>query len=60
MKSVPENNVLQTCSTSFPGARNASFSTLNSLQILLEVKSCSSKGFSPAEAAGKCFARANL
>ena len=53
MKSVPENNSVQTCSTSFPGAQNASFSTLNSLQTLLEVKNCSSKGFNPAEAVGK-------
>ena len=32
MKSVPENNYLKTCSTSFPGAQSASFSTLKSLQ----------------------------
>ena len=30
MKSVPENIYLQTCSSSFPGAQSASFSTLNS------------------------------
>lgn len=32
MQSVPVNNYLKTCSTSFPGAQSTPFSTLNSLQ----------------------------
>ena len=39
-------NYLKVCSTSFPGAQNASFSTLNSLQGILKVSSCSGTGFS--------------
>ena len=31
MKSIPENICLKTCSTSFPGAQSASFSTLSFL-----------------------------
>ena len=48
MKSVPENIYLQTCSSSFPGAQSASFSTLNSPGWgwgVLKIRSCSSTGF---------------
>ena len=47
MKSVLKiSNYLRTCSTSFPGAQSASFSTRNSLQGGSKVNSCSSTGFS--------------
>ena len=38
-------NYVKTCSISFPGARTASRSTLNSLQGGLRVNSCGSTGF---------------
>jgi len=45
MKSVPKiSNYLKTCSTGLPGAQSASFSTLNSLQAVSKVNSCSSIG----------------
>ena len=43
-KSAPENIYLKTCSTSFPEAQNALFSSLNSLQGVLKVNNCSSTG----------------
>ena len=46
MKLVPENIYLKTCSTSFPGAESASPS-LNSLEGMLKVKSCSNLKFNP-------------
>ena len=44
MKSVSENIYLKTCSTSFPGAQSALLSTLNFLQGMSKVTSCSSTG----------------
>ena len=44
MKTVPENIYLKTCSTCLPGAQSASLSTLNSLQGVLKVSSCSRAG----------------
>ena len=41
------SNYLKTHSTSFPGARGASFYTLDSLQGVSKVNSCSSTGFNP-------------
>ena len=41
-----KNIYLKTCSTSFPGAQSASFSTPAPLQGVSKVNSCSSTGFS--------------
>ena len=58
MKSVSENVYLKTCSTSFPGTQSASFSTLDSLQGVFKVTSCSNTGFKlqsqMANSLGKC------
>ena len=54
MKSVPENNYLKTCPTSFSGAQSVSFSTLNSLRGTLKINSRSSTDSILTEADGKC------
>ena len=45
-RTLKRSNHLKTCSTSFPGARSASFSPLNSPHGVLKVGSFSSIGFS--------------
>ena len=54
MQSVPVNNYLKTCSTSFPGAQSASLSTLNSLQGMSNFNSCKAQGLISTEAEGEC------
>ena len=43
MGTIPSS--VPACPTSFPGTQSASFSTLNSLQSVSKVNSCSSTGF---------------
>ena len=53
MKSVPENIYLNTCSTSFPRAQNASFSNLNSYRECQRSAAAAAQDSTSPEADGK-------